>query len=479
MRPLRLCAVLVGVLLVTGAMTGCSRNSSGSDNAGAGRVSNESGDPQLLRARAWDAALWGVPLVNTDAMRQAFLRDLHAQYNDVAFLPQPANWRFQTLTPNASTHYVLSFYNLKDGPVVLEVPPQEGAGLLGSIVNAWDEPVEDVGPDGADKGAGGKYLLIPPGYTGEVPEGLIAQRFTTVNGYLLFRSIANSPSAEDADKANALAKRVRLYPLAQAATPPEQRYIDMYDKTFEGLPVYDDTYFDSLARMVAEEPVQSRDLAAMGILSTLGIGKDETFAPDTDTRAVLKDVAGQAKEWLIEQAVNYSQPWWNDHRWSPPDSRGTQTGWTFVTPNEIQLDARALFSGSAFAPPKKTGSGSFYLLETKDADGKTFDGGRNYKLHVPPNVPAAQYWSIIAYDGTTNAFIRDSAVVGLDSYNQKMARNADGSVDIYFGPSAPAGQENNWIATKSGRDWYSMFRLYGPQQPLLDKTWSLDDIVAN
>ncbi|NUS42117.1 MAG: DUF1214 domain-containing protein, partial [Mycobacteriaceae bacterium] len=119
------------------------------------------------------------------------------------------------------------------------------------------------------------------------------------------------------------------------------------------------------------------------------------------------------------------------------------------------------------------------LLETKDAAGKTFDGGRGYRLHVPANVPARQYWSIIAYDGVTNAFIRDSAAVGLDSYNRKMTRNPDGSVDIYFGPSAPAGKQDNWIATKPGRDWYPMFRLYGPEKPLLDKSWTLDDITAN
>ncbi|NUS44751.1 MAG: DUF1254 domain-containing protein, partial [Mycobacteriaceae bacterium] len=178
----RRCAALFGSVLLAVAMIGCGRDSSDADGArgGSGAV-----DAWLLRARALDAAVWGVPLVSTDAMRQAFFRDLHARYNDVAYLSRPANWKFQTLTPNASTHYVLSFYNLKDGPVVVEVPPQQGAGLLGSIMNAWDEPVEDVGPDGADRGAGGRYVLIPPGYTGQVPDGLIPERFTTVNGYLL------------------------------------------------------------------------------------------------------------------------------------------------------------------------------------------------------------------------------------------------------------------------------------------------------
>jgi hypothetical protein len=172
---------------------------------------------------------------------------------------KPADWRFQVTTPNASTNYVYFNFNLKDGPVVLEVPAAVGAGLLGSVIDAWDVTTAGVGPEDENKGQAAKYLLLPPGFSGDVPAGFIAVRFPTYNGYSLLRAIPAGSTDADVAAALALVKQLRIYPRAQAANQPEQRFIDIHGKTFDGVPAFDEGFFVSLNRMVQEEPVQEHD----------------------------------------------------------------------------------------------------------------------------------------------------------------------------------------------------------------------------
>ena len=321
--------------------------------------------------RAVEAVIWGMPLVNTDAMRQAYFRDIGARYNDICYFSKPADWRFQVTTPNASTNYVYFNFNLKDGPVVLDVPPTVGAGLLGVVVDAWDAGQADVGPAGEDQGKGGKYLLLPPDFNGAPPAGYIPVRFQTFNGYGLLRAIPAGSTAGDVEASLGLVRKLRLYPFAQAANPPEQRFIDIHGKTFDGIATFDDTFFEKAG------------------------------------------TAGQA---------------------------------------------------------------SFYLITYRDKDGVLLSGENTYVLRIPPDVPAKQYWSAIAYDLQTSAFVREAPVITLDSYSQGLKKNADGSIDLYFGPKAPSGQESNWIATAPKRGWFVGFRLYGPDKPLFDRTWKLSEI---
>src|SRR5258706_937007 len=191
---------------------------------------------RTVERRAVEAAIWCMPLVNTDAMRQAYFRDVGAKYNDICYFSKPADWKFQVTTPNASTNYVYFNYNLKDGPVVVEIPAAVGAGLLGSMVDAWDEPMNDIGPAGEDQGKGGRYLLLPPDFKGDAPAGFFPLRYPTYNGYALYRAIRNGTTDADAAAALALVKKLRVYPLAQAANAPEQRFIDMKAKPSMALP---------------------------------------------------------------------------------------------------------------------------------------------------------------------------------------------------------------------------------------------------
>src|SRR5262249_50297816 len=159
-----------------------------------------------------------------------------ANYNDIVFFAKVPDWRFQTTTPNASTHYFYSAYTTKDGPIVVEVPAATGAGIYGQFCDMWDVPLAVVGPNGEDKGQGGKFVLLPPDYKGDTPAGYFPIRQQTYGGFWLIRTIPNSASQSDVDNAIALIKKFRVYPLSKAGNPPEQRFVDASDKLWDGIP---------------------------------------------------------------------------------------------------------------------------------------------------------------------------------------------------------------------------------------------------
>lgn len=441
---------------------------------GAQNISAQDLARRTIERRAVEAVVWGMPLVSVDAMREAAFRDAGANYNDIIYWSKPIDWKFQFTTPNASTYYVYFNFNLQDGPVVLDVPAAVGAGLFGSLVDAWEVPVADVGPAGEDEGKGGKYVLLPSDFKDAVPTGYIPVRWSTINGYALLRAIPATSSEADVAKAIALVKQLRLYPLARTADPPQQRYIDMAGRLLDGVVAFDDTFFLRLSRMVNEEAVRSRDLVAMRQLMSLGIEKGREFRPDAATKAILRQSAEEAHQGFMA-GVRGGEPWWPDTHWNLAEHVGAKTGFTFQDDNALYVDERGLIFFLAFALPKKLGAATFYLVGANDSAGQPVQGDQTYRLHVPANVPAKQYWAVTVYDLDTACLIRDLPRPGLDSYDQKMRKNADGSVDIYVGPKAPQGQEANWIPTAPGKPWFSLFRFYGPDKPLFDKTWQLTD----
>ena len=111
----------------------------------------------------------------------------------------------------------------------------------------------------------------------------------------------------------------------------------------------------------------------------------------------------------------------------------------------------------------------------RDKSGALFDGSSLYRLRVPKDVPAGQFWSAIVYSMKTKGFIANASKVGIGSYDKaELKQNADGTIDLYFGPKPPEGMESNWLPT--GEDFFLIFRLYGPEQALFDKTWMLPDV---
>ena len=440
-------------------------------------TATELGQRALYR-RAIEAAIWGMPIVNYDLMYQAAKR-LNADYNQIVYWSRLPNWKNQTLTPNPDAISILPIYNTKDGPVVLEIPPAGDEGsITGSIDDCWQTAIEDIGPSGADKGSGGKYLILPPDYKDKIPDGYLPMPSSTYQGYVLARSILRSGSDADIAKAVAYGKRINLYPFSQVANPPATKYVDVVDHVFDSCITYDLGFYQSLARMVEYEPWLLRDKVMIDFLKTIGIEKGKPFNPDPTTQEILKGAIQEAHEWMEAKYENVFSPFNQGAQWALPASPevvdGLQTN--FANPDHYPIDGRGITYSYAFFSAKHLGAGQFYLMTIKDNKGQAFDGGQIYRLTVPPNAPVKQYWSATVYDRATHAMIRNMPRASRSSQNPDLKKNADGSVDVYFGSIAPAGKESNWVPTDPKGKFEVLFRLYGPEKALFDKTWKLPDI---
>jgi hypothetical protein len=429
---------------------------------------------RTVERRAVDAVIWGLPLVGEDSCKQAAFRDGKATYNDIVWWPT-GSWKNQSPTPNVNTRYLYFFCNTKqDGPVVVELPAAvPGASFYGTIEDAWYVPLTDIGFEGK----GGKYLVLPPNFQGEVPDGYTVVRPATYNTMTLLRSILDSGSAADLKAGNDLVQQVKVYPLSQAANPPAQRLLDMSDVMFNGLVNYDASFFTNLARVLNEETVQPRDLEMMGMLLPLGIEKGKPFNPDPATVALLNSAAKEALAWLMDKAATDVTPWWSDSQWcipSPPITMPTMFKWEM--PSYFGVDARGIALSQYFCPTAKLGTGSFYFASFHDHAGNPLEGGNNYRLHVPADVPVSQFWSATVYSLKTSSFFLHATRLTLGSLDKDLKKNADGTVDVYFGPQPPAGQESNWLYTQPGQKWFPWFRVYGPEKGIFDKSFKLPDI---
>jgi hypothetical protein len=241
---------------------------------------------------------------------------------------------------------------------------------------------------------------------------------------------------------------------------------------------FDESFYKSLAKMVNEELSQARDLEMLGLLRALGIEKGKRFKPDATTRVVLEQASHEVHAWFMERQVNYGQRFWPDRKWGTPAPLiASETEFKWEAADYFDVDARGIGFFSFHAPPAKLGASTFYLDTFLDAQGQRLRGENTYRLHIPANVPAKQFWAFTVYDDETSSFIRRSARIGLDSYDEQMKRNPDGSVDLYTGPKPPKGQEANWIPTVAGKGWFPFFRFYGPDEALFQKTWKLPDIT--
>ena len=419
--------------------------------------------------------IWGVPIVSLDMMRQAYFRDAKANYNDVVWWPNGATWKNQSLATNSLVRYIYNFSNTKnDGPVVIELPSAvDGAGFYGTIMDAWQVPLADVGVGGV----GGKYLLLPPGYNGDVPAGYIPIRLKTYNSYALIRSILASGSQEDVKKGDALVKLIKVYPLSKAAAPPQQRFIDMTDILYDPPVPFDANFYVSLARMINEEPAQPKDLQMLGMLLPLGIEKGKAFAPDAAKRAVLDAAANEAQAWLLDGIARVSVTWWPGQHWVLPTAPiGLKTTFLWEAPDFFDVDGRGITLADWFGPVAKLGASSFYLAAFFDSSGAPLQGKNTYKLHVSADVPVKEFWSITVYNMETSAFFRNSKQLALSSMSKDLQKNSDGSVDVYIGPNAPAGKEANWLYTPEDKNWFPWFRFYGPEKAVEDKSWKMPDI---
>ena len=425
--------------------------------------------------RACQLYLWSLPAVNSTQAKLYAAVVCGSQGGDCAVFEGYHNLS-GTLTPNVVTPYISGDLDLaKSGPMVVEVP----AGLLaGSAMDFWQRPLTDFGVLGPDKGKGGKYLFVGPGQEVPKADNTVVLRSPTFGVLFFYRALDTDPA-----KAEAVKKGVRLYPWSRRENPPETRYLTPDPAKITAIPAMPRgmDYWKRLAAFIQSEPVEDRDRFFVAMLRPLGIEKGKLFQPDERQAKILTEAAfvGEA----MAKANDFDKRFAGTHY--RPDSH-----WEYVILADpaqdlkgySQIDERAawfyedIFLTSAMIS-KTPGFGQAYLGAYHDKDGHAFDGGQSYHLHVPPNPPAQQFWSVTLYDIDTRGLVQNKEQIADRNPRQPgLVKNADGSVDLYFAPAAPKGFEHNWIPTTPGRSWFAWFRLYAPLEPYFDKTWPLPDI---
>ena len=299
-----------------------------------------------------------------------------------------------------------------------------------------------------DKGRGAKYLLLPEGYSGPLLPGAMVYKQRTHNGFAILRPIIADLSPENLAKAAEYVKGMKIYPLGQK---PTTKYVDLYGKLLEMTPVLDKTIYREIHEIIEEEPVETYNLAMMGLLAKIGICKGQPFKPSDELQAIHAKAAPEALEYMIEEYHRVlNLPFYKGKKWSalmPPGAVETDFSYEFAS--HFDYHARGALYYAVITSVKNYGSATFYLDLAETPDGEWLDGGKNYKLVVPPKVPVRDFWAITTYDLATASYLRDLEPSSIDSNMKDVKQNSDGSVDIYFGPKAPKGKESNWLPTGS------------------------------
>jgi hypothetical protein len=431
----------------------------------------------LIFQQAVQAYLLALPVVNQVGNRDGVL-SLGPANTTVPIWETMVDSRTIELTANNNTPYTWFWLDLRDGPVVVEAPPN----VLGVSNDMWYNWVGDIGLAGPDKGKGGKFFFAPPGYKGDIPAGHFAMRPESNAVWVAWRTFL--VDGDPKPGVEAVKKQTKIYRLKDAANPPKLTFVDMSSKPFNMVAPADYRFWELLDKVVQEEPTHSVDATTLGFWNAIGIRKGKPFAPDERMKKILTEAAtvGDA----TARAIMYR---WRgeDGYWYPDDPKsnwrlGFIGGYQFKENGARLLNGYAgfFFYATGVTPAmdsRVVGEGSQYMALFVDSKGDVLDGGKNYKMTLPKNIPVRNFWSVIVYDNQTRSMLQtDQRFPSVSSQTKDVQANPDGSVDVYFGPKPPAGKEMNWVQTIPNKSWNILLRLYGPEKPWFDKTWRPGEI---
>jgi hypothetical protein len=435
---------------------------------------------QLDVQRATQAYLEFMPMTSVNSIFEAHIRDYGWKSpSDIQIYIEQGRGKVGAigLTYNTESIYATAHTDLKkDGPTVVETPPN----VLGIVDDGWQRWLTDLGNAGPDKGQGGKYLLLPPGYDGDVPEGYFIVECPTYRNWVMVRGFIQDTGTGQA-ALDYYRENFKIYPLATGPREDAQ-YTSMTFAGGDTTHPRDVTYFDLLNKIVQYEPPSAFTRYELGLLKAIGIEKGKPFAPDARMKRMLAEgvTIGDA----IAKANAYANRLdgvriYDDRKYEYLFMGGRHD---FMSGDALWIDARTLFHYEAIVvtpamTAKMVGIGSQYLACYRDADDNFLMGDNDYKLHLPPNIPAKNFWSVTVYHPDTRSLLQNGMPKPSVSSYDEPEKNADGSIDLWFGPEAPEGKEKNWVKTIPGEGWEILLRLYGPLEPYFEGTWKPDDFV--
>jgi len=432
---------------------------------------------QVDLQRASQLTLWAMPITSFYQIHKAAKANLGFSDDEVVIgTYEGYDAVYPFVTANVTTPYTSSNVDLSaTGPLVVNIP---AGGIFGVANNAWQEPIKEIGSGKAER-----LLFVGPGQ--EYPKdfkGEIVHSDTYIFGYF-YRVLG---TGAEADK---LKTAVTAYKLSDAANSPETKYVSFNpkpgDKVSIGTAPEGMGYWELVNAYVQKEPMADRDRFFYAWLKDLGIEKGKPFNPNAYQKEILLEgvktgmAMAQATAFNKTKAKFASSLYGNDSGW--------EDAMAGMDP-KIDLETYSMFNErtsytfeaittSAGMVSRVAGKGSAYLGSYYDADGNALMGGNNYSLHIEPNPPAANFWSITVYDIKNRLIIQnESRRADLSSRSEKLVTNSDGSVDLYFGPEAPKGKENNWIQSNKGESFFVYLRLYGPEQAFFDQTYTMNKI---
>ncbi|WP_339502779.1 DUF1254 domain-containing protein [Pseudomonas silesiensis] len=381
------------------------------------------------------------------------------------------------LTGNTESIYSLTWVDLKDGPLVFEVPPD----VLGFIDNHWFQYVADFGRVGPDKGQGGKYLLLPPGYKGEVPEGYFVYHSKTYGNLLFWRGFMKGGNPKSA--VAEIKKHTKVYRLKDAGNPPPMKFVNASGKVFNTIGPNTYKFYEDIDKIVQYEPNEAFSPMILGQLAALGIEKGKTFNPDARMKKILTEAAevGNATaRALVFKYPDKDVALYPGSAWFTGFVGGNYEFQSQPGVDNTDAKVHFIYYATGITPAmalKLVGKGSQYAAAVTDSKGQRLDGGKTYKLHMPPNIPARDFWSFTVYDNQSRSMLQtDQKYPSIGNDKKGVVSNADGSVDVWFGPTAPKGHESNWVQTIPGKGWNVVMRLYGPEEAWFNKTWRPGEI---